>query len=434
MEKQLKKIKAAVVGCGDRGNVYASYAKTVPEEMEIVAATDTDAVALQTTGDKYNLPIGRRFSNIDDFLKAKIECDCVIDATMDSAHYETAKKLIGAGYNLLLEKPIVNNYGQLDELRRMANEKGVSVVICHVLRYTPFYRSIKQLLEEGRIGKIETLEMNEHVGFIHFADSFVRGKWSDENVCGSGLLLQKCCHDTDLMCWLNNSTIPEKVSSFGARALFTPENAPEGAAEFCYECKHNSTCIYDAKKIHLDCDYFYFQTWRGINKPLEKITRSEKEEYLKTSDYGRCVYTLKRKLADRQIVTVAFKNGSMGTLTVTGGCAAAGREISIVGSKGEIKGRLESNKFTLYEIVRDGEKLETRTTEFDVSKEAGGGTRHSNGDLCLMRDYIRYLNGDTSSISITSINDSVNGHACIYAAEESRVRGVVESIPAIENV
>lgn len=424
----MKKITAAVVGCGDRGNVYASYAIEQPKELEIIAVTDIDSIALNTTGDKYNVPAKNRFSNIDAFLSSKIKCDTVINATMDSAHYETTKKIINAGYNVLLEKPIVNNRNELIELLNLANEKGVSVVICHVLRYTPFYRKIKELLNADKIGKILTIEMNEHVSIAHFADSFVRGKWSDEEKCGSGLLLQKCCHDMDLMCWLNNFSVPSEVCSLGSRSYFIAKNAPIGATEFCYNCPHNKTCLYDAKKVHIDCDYFYFQTWRGIPKPLSEVTYEDKVEYLKTSDYGRCVYTLERKLVDKQISTVEFKDGSVCSLTVVGGCTKSGRNIHIVGSNGEIEGRLEDNKFVLREFVHDGDKYETITTTIDVSDKVGKGARHSNGDMCLMSDYVKFLNGDRSSISITSINDSVNGHLCVYAAEESRINKKTVSI------
>ncbi len=423
----MKKIRLALIGCGDRGNVYASYALKKPNEAEIVAVCDLDPVALQTTGDKFNLPSERRFSTFEDFLMANIQCDSVINATMDPAHYYTTKALIQAGYNILLEKPIVNNEAELIELRDMAREKGVSILVCHVLRYTPFYRTIKQKLNAGEIGKILTMEINEHVGLVHFADSFVRGKWADENVCGSGLLLQKCCHDMDLMCWLNNFSEPNSVSSFGARGFFIEENAPQGATEFCYQCPHNQTCLYDAKKIHLECDWFSFQTWRGINKPLDQITREEKVEYLKTSDYGRCVFSLKRNLVDRQMSTVLFNDGSMGTLTVVGGASVPGREIHIVGSKGEIKGRCESNKFTLTKYIHNGEYFKAEHTEIDLKEEVGD-SGHSNGDFCLMYDYVRYLNGDTSSISITSIEDSVNGHKCVYASETSRKNGTIEKL------
>lgn len=419
----MKKISIALLGCGDRGNVYTSYALKKPEEAEVIAVIDKDEVALKTTGDLHHIPEERRFTSLDSFLEQKIACDTVINATMDSAHYETTLKLIDAGYNQLLEKPIVNHEKELLEIQKRASEKGVSLLICHVLRYTPFYRSVKEIINAGKIGKIMTLEMNEHVGTVHFADSFIRGKWSDEKECGSGLLLQKCCHDMDLMCWLNGVSKPNQVSSFGTRSYFTEENAPEGATEFCYQCPHNSTCLYDAKKIHLECDWFYFQTWRGIHKPLEEITTEEKIQYLKESDYGRCVFRLKRELVDRQNVTVQFENGSIGTLTVVGGSSVPGRDIHIVGTKGEIKGRLEDNKFTFFEYIHDKEVYEVKEQVIDLSAEIGENARHSNGDECLMHDYVRFLNGDTSSISITAIDDSIHGHLCVYAAEESRKSG-----------
>lgn len=421
----MKKIKVVVLGCGDRGNVYASYAKRYPEEMEVVAVVDVDEVSLKVTGDKYDLPETMRFSDIDDFLKAKVECDAVINATMDPAHYETTKKLIAAGYNQLLEKPIVNREDELLDLQERAKGKGVSIVVCHVLRYTPFYRSVKEIINSGEIGEILTLEINEHVGIIHFADSFVRGKWSDERVCGSGLLLQKCCHDMDLMCWLNNASIPSAVGSFASRSYFNEEHKPNGATEFCYQCPHNSTCLYSAQKIHLEMDTMSFQTWRGINKPLSEITKEEKSEFLKKDDYGKCVFTLKRQLADKQTVSVRFENGSLGTLTVVGGCSVPGRHLHIVGSKGEIVGRLEDNKFTVYTTIHEGEEYKTVSRIVDVSAEIGKDARHSNGDMCLMHDWVRFLNGNTDSISLTPIGDSINGHRCVYGAEKSRMQNEV---------
>jgi predicted dehydrogenase len=112
-----------------------------------------------------------------------------------------------------------------------------------VLRYTPFYRSIKTLLNNGEIGEIMTMEMNEHVCTSHYLTAYDRGKWNSETACGSGFLLAKCCHDMDLMCWLNNSSDPETVASLGSRSRFIKDKMPEGATEYCYQCPHEDTCI-----------------------------------------------------------------------------------------------------------------------------------------------------------------------------------------------
>lgn len=427
----MKKIKMAVLGCGDRGNCYAAYALQHPEEAEVVAVIDINPVPLHVTGDKFNVPTSQRYASLDDFLAAKIPCDTVINATMDSAHYETAKKLIQAGYHQLLEKPVVNNVEQLLDLRDMANKKGVSVLVCHVLRYTPFYHAIKQEIVNGELGRVQTVEMHEHVNPMHFASSFVRGKWSDEGECGSSLLLQKCCHDTDLMCWLNNESAPRYVFSFASRSLYTEENAPQGATEFCADCPHNQTCVYDAKRTQVDEDWFAFQTYREIPKPLAEITYEEKLQHLASCDYGRCVYKFKKDLVDRQSVTVHFANGSIASLMVTGGAASGSRHIHIVGDKGEIFGTLNDQKYTVRRRVHDGAFHDCVVREVDVSEHLKGNG-HGGGDYAIMYDYVRFLNGDRSSLSITDINDSVYGHLCVYAAEESRKTHQVTTIETLK--
>ena len=133
--------------------------------------------------------------------------------------------------NILLEKPVTANPKELLDIKNKAEEKGLKVVVCHVLRYTPFYSTIKNIIDSGKIGKIVSMQLNEHVWYGHFVNAYVRGKWNNEEACGSGLLLAKCCHDTDLICWLNNIPEPVAVSSFGSKAFFTEENAPEGSAK-----------------------------------------------------------------------------------------------------------------------------------------------------------------------------------------------------------
>ncbi|MBR5187094.1 MAG: hypothetical protein IKW18_01370, partial [Clostridia bacterium] len=59
-----------------------------------------------------------------------------------------------------------------------------------------------------------------------------RGKWNNEEECGSGLLLAKCCHDTDLMCWLANETRPKFVTSLGFRENFSLDKLPKAQPNF----------------------------------------------------------------------------------------------------------------------------------------------------------------------------------------------------------
>lgn len=419
----MKKLKAALLGAGNRGLVYADYAISNPNELEIIAVIEIDDNRRAEAQHRYNLPDKSVYKSINDFLADCIEADFVINATMDESHYETAMKLIAAGYDMILEKPVVNNKKQLLEIQRAANEKGVKIVVCHVLRYAPFYREIKTLINGGTIGKILTMEMNEHVWIAHFLDSFVRGKWSCESECGSGFLLQKSCHDTDLICWLHNDSEPKRVSSFGSRALFNMKNALEGATEFCYNCPHNDKCLYSAQKVHLEFDSMPFQTWEGIGKPLDEITKEEKAEYLKTSRYGRCAYRSGGDIVDRQTLNVEFEDGVTVVFTMVGGTSKSGRFLHIVGSKGEIEGHLEEDKFILRVFDRSGDKFGYKEEIVDVSANVKNHSKyagHGGGDYLLVHDAVAYIRGEKPSVSVTDINDSVNGHCLVFAAEEAR--------------
>lgn len=419
----MKKLKAALLGAGNRGTVYADYSLSDPDKLEIIAVIETDDNRRHEAQIRYNIDEKFVYKSINDFLYDAIDADFVINATMDEAHYETAMKLIDAGYDMLLEKPITNNKKELLDIQRAANEKGVKIVVCHVLRYAPFYREAKQLVNDGVIGKILTIEMNEHVWIAHFLDSFVRGKWSRERECGSGFLLQKSCHDADLICWINNVSEPKYVSSFGKRALFIPQNAPEGATEYCYNCPHNETCLYSAQKVHLEYDSLPFQTWEGMGKPIDKITREEKEEYLRHSRYGLCAYNSGGDIVDRQTLNVEFEDGVTAVFTMVGGTSKAGRYLHIVGSKGEIEGHLEDDKFILRKFDRSGSKFGYDEEVVDVSEMVKNHSKyagHGGGDYLLVHDAVAYIRGEKPSVSVTDINDSVNGHCLVFAAEEAR--------------
>ena len=295
-----RKIWAAIVGYGNRGQVYADYSLDCPNELGIAAIVDPNEFKLAEAQKRYNLSKDRLFKSFDEFLKKSVECDLVINATMDSLHYETAMQILAAKYDMLMEKPIVPNEKQLMDIKNAAERNGCKVFICHVLRYTPYYRRIKQLIHGGEIGDIMTMEMNEHVCIAHYLTAYVRGKWNNEKDCGSGFLLAKCCHDFDLMCWLNNDTEPEKVASFGQRSQFICEKKPEEAADYCYQCKLERNCPYSSLKLYMEMNAMPFLTWDRLNKPLDEITDEEKLEFLKNDIYGRCAYDSLGDLVDRQ--------------------------------------------------------------------------------------------------------------------------------------
>ena len=428
----MNKLSCVILGYGDRSSRYAEYAKSVPEELEIVGLIDINELKRRQGKEDFQLKDNQIFESLDEFLHADMACDVVINGTMDQMHYETTMPLLEKGYNILLEKPITANPKELLEIERKAREKQCQVVVCHVLRYTPFYSQIKRIVDSGRIGKITNMQLNEHVWYGHFVNAFVRGKWRSEKECGSGLMLAKCCHDTDLMCWLNNNTTPKLVSSFGSKSFFAEANAPEGAAQYCYECPQRKNCMFDAEKFQIEKDFIPFYTWAGINKPLDEITLEEKREFLKKDIYGQCVFKTDMDIVDRQCVAIEFENGSVGTLNLVAGTSKAGRHIHIICEYGEIVGYIEDNKLLVRVFDKDKVWYDEEWIDFSAENDLGdednsvGG--HYGGDYYIMKDLVRFLNGEKTSVATTVIADSVNSHLICYAAEKARKENVVVAL------
>ena len=414
----MKQIKAVVVGFGDRGSIYASYALLHPEELKIVGVVDISQKRLALAKQQHNLSDAQLFTDLDKCLKESLECDLYINGTMDQLHYEVLKKLIKTKKAVLTEKPIVGKKEELLELEELAKENNTPVYVGHVLRYTPFYKTIKQLILAGEIGEIRSMEMAEHVGSAHYAGSYIRGKWNNEEACGSTLLLAKSCHDLDIMCWLNNITAPHYVSSFGSQRYFKEKDAPKEATEFCEDCPLQNECYFSSKNMYVKVDFSNELTH------IDRSTQSEKEinAFLRTNNFGRCVYKIKEfNVVDRQVVDVEFNNGSVCSFALVGGVQEACRTISVIGTTGEITGKLEQGIIYLKK-----DKLNTTNPDIkviDVNEfihKNGLMTNHSGGDYEIMKTLVSHLNGNRDAITITKLSDSINGHLVAYAADEAR--------------
>ncbi len=431
----MNSVKVVIVGNGERATCYCKYALSAPEELKVVAIVDPNVQKLEEGAAMYGVPREHCFSSVEEFLEKReaygIEADGVVNATMDEFHYQTAIPLLKAGYNMLLEKPVVNNIEQLLEIERTAETNGCFLMVCHVLRYTPFYRRIKEIVAQGEIGEIVHIETSENVGVAHSSNSYIRGKWNSREKCGSSMLLAKCCHDLDLLCWLNNTTKPVKMASFGGRDFITPQKAPQDAGTRCLlDCPHVNDCRYSAESIYVKNDQFPWYSWQCLNKPYDQATREEKTESLKTfNPHGECAFKMKSDLVDHQALIMQFENGSTATHSMIQGAVRPCRLIRIMGTEGEIDGMIESSVFRVRKY--DFENAGYTEKSYDVHNDIPENDHHAGGDEGIIRDFIRMIRKEMPSISCTKIQDSVYGHLCVYKADESMEKCQVEDIKEV---
>ena len=412
-----KQFTVAIAGTGSRGGgTYAPYQHKFPDRMKIVALADPDTTRVNLLAEEYGVPADCCFSSAEELLAQPKLADVLVLATQDRQHVAQAVPALRKGYDILLEKPISNDPYAIMELLQTAHETGRAVTICHVLRYTPFYGQIKKLIDEGAIGEPIAVHAVENVGYWHQAHSFVRGNWANSDV-QSPMILQKSCHDMDIILWLMGKNCT-RVSSYGSLNIFRPERAPEGAALTCLGgCKCKDDCPYDAEKV-----YITNPTGVGTGNtewPVDVIvpepTVEKVREALKTSPYGRCVYHCDNNVVDHQAVAMEFEDGSTATFTMAAFTKRTAREIKVMGTAGELYGDMNTHLVTVYPFA--GEEV-----TYNISELAEDFSGHGGGDHRMMSEFFDMLEGRASE-TLTSIDISVQSHLMSLAAEESRLNG-----------
>ena len=414
----MKKLKVILIGAGNRGGVYTDVMSDLPEQFQVVAVAEPRDSRRERIQQKHNLPDNMCFTDYKPLLALGKIADIALIATMDRDHFEPAMMAIDLGYDLMLEKPITPTPEECIALTENAKKHGVRVVICTVLRYTPLFIKLKEIIDSGRIGKVMSINHEECVEFVHQSHSFVHGNWGNSER-SSVMLLQKSCHDMDILQWLLGKKC-KKVQSFGSLSYFTAENAPEGAPERCIEgCPVGDTCIYNSVKLYLESDSNWF---RSAATKLVKSTDEDVKKSLLESNYGKCVFHCDNDVVDHQTVNMLFEDDVTVTFTMNA-FNTGGRYINIYGTKGEIRAALKGDTpIRVYDIVSK------ETEEIPSSGTDGVLGGHGGGDAGIVRTLYSYMVGEYNGVSVPTIEESCYNHLITFAAEHARNTGTVVDV------
>lgn len=411
-------IRVAICGLGNRGlDAYAPVADLVPEKMRIVAVADPDESRRKLCMERHGVTQACCFESAEALLAEEKLADVLFICTQDQSHVRYALAGLARGYHILLEKPIATRLEDLHALQEAAKQADRMVVVCHVLRYAPFFETIHAAIEAGDVGDVVLIQALENVGYWHQAHSFVRGHWRNE-ADSTFMLLAKCCHDLDYLVWLCGGGRCARVSSFGGLRHFRPENAPAGAAARCMEgCAAKENCPYDAEKIYLTSETTGVLTghtdWPNntvVNIPTPQSIR----EALKTGPYGRCVYACDNDVVDHQIVNMEMENGICCQLMMTAFTAHGGRTLRVLGTHGSIEADMHENVVRIQPFGKAEKVIDLKRMAKDLDGHGGGDTR-------MILEMLESLHaGHPVSRRMTMLSASCESHYIAFAAERSR--------------
>lgn len=379
-------IRCAVLGLGNRGRALARIvAGLAGVELSWLVDTAPDRIAQVLA--EVDRPGARTGT---DFAAALSDptIDAVIVALPDHLHRLAAEQAFQADKHVFLEKPIATTAADGKAILAAWKASGRVLQIGHVLRWTPFYQAIRNVIRQDRLGPVRVISLSEQLSVAHGA-SFLR-RWHADAGRSGGLIVHKSCHDLDLACWLLDSR-PRLVGSLGGSNTFhRPAPAP-----FCSQCDVRATCPYADTGLH------------------EHRTAAERAN---PSAHGldRCVFRLDESIVDNQVVSFEMENGTRGTYYLAmQGPVRSERRITLIGDSARLDGVFEDGRFTVTYTDPERERLVWSTR----GRKLGG---HGGGDLAATTSFLNACVGRAPP-PVKSVQDALAGLVFATSAERSRI-------------
>ena len=446
-------VSYVLVGAGARGkDAYGRWIARNPSKARLLAVAEPREARREQCAAQNGIPTGERFADWRELLARPRRADACIVATQDHEHVGPALAAMGAGYHVLLEKPMAVTEQDCRDLVTACERHGVVLRVCHVLRSTPFFAAMRNAIASGMIGDLVTIRHSENVSYWHYAHSYVRGNWRSA-AAASPMILAKSCHDLDLLCWLAGAPATA-VQSFGSQEYFRADKAPRGAPARCTDgCPHQASCPWYAPRMYLHGTPMLKDTAIGnrsflgilarifATEPFDRLwnwkewpattisddlSREARWEALRTGPYGRCVFRCDNDVVDRQVVNVRFANAVTASFNLHGHSYLEGRQIRVDGSAGSLEGWFgqSGEDLVFFDHRRGGRR---RLWHNDNPFKGHGG-----GDAGLMEQFTRQveaaLRGEPVTDEAGSAAASLRSHLLCFAAERSRLSGQVVSL------
>ena len=217
-----KKIGVAVLGTGGRGRgVVGNLLRDSQGGVEILAAYDPDKTVMAETIEVWkHTGITKACDSLEEAINTP-GVEWVMIFSPNVYHKEGILAAFKAGKHVFSEKPLATSIEDCREIYEAHQKSGKLFATGFVLRYAPIYRKAKELLDSGKLGKLIAIDGSENSPPHH--GGYIMCNWRRLTRFAGPHILEKCCHDLDLINWFSGS-LPSRVASFGGRNFFVPEN------------------------------------------------------------------------------------------------------------------------------------------------------------------------------------------------------------------
>ena len=221
MSDNKKKINVAVIAAGGRSRgVTGNLLRDSEGNVKVVAVFDPDKKQSECAIKQWNSPDAAICDTYEEAINTP-GVDWVMVFSPNAHHKEHILAGFAAGKNVFTEKPLATSIEDCQEIFEAHQKSGLLFATGFVLRYSKLYRKAKELITSGKLGKVLSIDANENITPAH--GGYIMTNWRRHTDLSGPHILEKCCHDLDLINWFCDS-LPSKIASFGDLDYFVPEN------------------------------------------------------------------------------------------------------------------------------------------------------------------------------------------------------------------
>ena len=390
-----KKLDIAVVGLGNRGKFCFSKMLSERKDCRIAALCDTNLHRAKLAAKEFgNPPV---YTSLEEMLKNE-KLDGIIITTPDAFHEECAVTALKNNVNVLIDKPLATTVAGCKNIVNEVEKSGKIAMIGFNLRHAPILVKLKEVIDEGYIGRVIMIENSEYYngGRTYMA------RWNGKKSFSGGLWIHKGCHDFDVFNWLLDFPKPRKVTAFAGMNVFTPENYPFEIEDgikpgpSCRECHYykNGKCP--------DAAVYNAEDW---GKEAQAY-----DGYVKDS----CMYQSDMSVHDNGIAIVEYENGVRASHAECFVTHDSFRTYSVVGTKGVATCELHG---TTVKVTR---RHKDEVITFEIPHADGG---HAGADPGLLDSFLRAIRGEKVQCATfeQGMMSTAIGQAAELSKEEERV-------------
>lgn len=371
----MAKVGVGLIGSGGRLRGVFSEVLKATQDVEMRALFDPLEASRTAALEQFN-PKAVVHDSLDAIVNDP-NIDWVMIGSYNCCHAEQVIAAFEAGKHVFCEKPLALSLEDGVAMREAWKKSGKMFTIGFTLRYSPHYRQIKKMIDDGLVGNIISMEFNETLDFNH--GGFIHNNWRRKLELAGSHLLEKCSHDVDLTNMMLGS-LAMRVASFGNLRFFIPEN--EKFIEAFGANPENGDIPFDWQK---------YQTGQAQNP-----------------------FTADKSILDNQVAILQYANGVNVMFHTNCASAIPERRMYICGDKGTIRADVISGKI-------DYCKLGWNEKIADYSTNSAGG--HGGGDTILGESIAAsMLRGEPS---VTSINDGLTSAITCFAIDKAQESGTI---------